>query len=644
MKLTKIFEPGKIGNLELKNRLIVSAMSSHMGNPDGTPNEAVNSYLVRKVEGGWGLIFTEDLGVTQDAGSDPVVGSLWNDAQIPAWTETVRRVHEAGGLIGAQLYHAGRQRSLKAYPTHPVAPSALKEPAVPYVPRALEVEEIHDLVKAFGESAARAKQCGFDCIEIHGAHGYLLNQFMSSFSNKRTDEYGGCLINRMRFPLEVLAACREAVGPNYPIFFRFNTCDYVEGGIELPEAVVMAKMLEEAGVDALHCTQGMFASKQTIIGPGFIPVMNFANNAATIKASVNVPVIAVGRYNDIYMSEAMLRDGKADYIVMARASLADPDLPNKAKAGKEDEIIHCIGCNQGCTGETAVGNRVNCIANPHTCRETEYDLSIVENPKKVFIAGAGVAGLAAMQGAGERGHKITLFEASNEIGGQWLAAMTPPGKTEYASLIMNYRRMLKKFNVEVRLNTPLTKEIVEAEKPDAVIVATGSKPMFLPIPGLDNRDYVKTAVEVLRGQTMYGKNVVVAGGGMTGAETAVFLAVQGCNVKMIEMAPEIITDAVAQVKSCLFEHIKKYNVEVHTHTKLTKVDGENGVIYAEEYGEPVEFKHIDMLVNAMGIRSYNPLMEELKDCGCKVVAAGDASSAKNGYKNIREGFNTGNAI
>ena len=642
MKLTKIFEPGKIGNMELKNRLIVSAMSSHMGNPDGTPNEAVNTYLVRKVQGGWGLVFTEDLGVTQDAGSDPVVGSLWNDSQIPAWTETVRQVHEAGGLIGAQIYHAGRQRSLKAYPTHPVAPSAIKEPAVPYVPRALEVEEIHELVKAFGECAARAKKCGFDCIEIHGAHGYLLNQFMSSFSNKRTDEYGGCLINRMRFPLEVLAECRKAVGPNYPIIFRFNTCDYVEGGIELPEAIVMAKMLEEAGVDALHCTQGMFASKQTIIGPGFVPVMNFANNSATIKAAVNVPVIAVGRYNDIYMSEAMLRDDKADYIVMARASLADPDLPNKAKAGREDEIIHCIGCNQGCTGETAVGNRVNCIANPHTCRETEYDLTRVEKPKKVFIAGGGVAGLSAMQGAGERGHKIVLFEESNELGGQWLAAMTPPGKTEYASLIMNYRRLLKLYNVEVRMNTALTKEIVEAEKPDAVIVATGSKPMFLPIPGLDNRDYVKTAVEVLRGRCAYGKNVVVAGGGMTGAETAVFLAVQGCNVKIVEMAPEIITDAVAQVKSCLFEHIRKYNIDVHTNTKLTKV--EPGVISVEEYGEPVEFKHIDMLVNAMGVRSYNPLVEELKDCGCKIVAVGDASSAKNGYKNIREGFNAGNAI
>lgn len=642
MELRKVFEPGKIGTLELKNRLVVSAMSSHMGNPDGTPNETVNAYLVAKVKGGWGLVFTEDLGITEDAGSDPVVGSLWNDSQIPAWTETVRQVHAAGGLMGAQLYHAGRQRSLKAYETHPVAPSAIKEPTEPYVPCALTVEEIHALVAAFGEGAARAKACGFDCVEIHGAHGYLINQFMSTFSNKRTDEYGGTLANRMRFALEVVAAVRAAVGPDFPVLFRFNTCDYVEGGIELPEAIVMAKMLEEAGVDALHCTQGMFASKQAIIAPGFVPVMHYAENAAAIKRSVKIPVLAVGRYNDIYMSEAMLRDEKADFIVMARASLADPELPNKAKAGKIDEIIHCIGCNQGCTGETAVGNRVNCIANPHTCRETEYDLSPVAQPKKVFVAGAGVSGLAAAFGAAERGHHVTVFEASDEIGGQWLSAMTPPGKSEYASLILNYRNQLKKYGADIRLQTPLTREIVDAEQPDAVILATGSTPMFLPIPGLDNRAFVKTAIEVLRGRTLYGKKVVVAGGGMTGAETAVFLAVQGCDVTIIEMAPDIITDAVAQPRACLLEHIRKYNVQVHTHTKLTKVG--DGTIYAEEYGEPVEFKHVDMLVNAMGVRSYNPLQEQLADCGCKVVVVGDASSTKNGYKNIREGFNAGNAI
>ena len=273
MKFNRVFEPGTINQLELENRLVVSAMSSHLGNDDGTPNEKVIRYLEAKAKGGWGLIFTEDLGVTEDAGSDPIVGSLWSDEQIPAWTECVRRVHEAGGKLGAQIYHAGRERKLDAYESHPVAPSAIKEPAMNYVPRALKTEEIHDLVKAFGACARRAKECGFDCVEIHGAHGYLISQFMSPFSNKRNDEYGGTLWNRMRFPLEIVEEVRRVVGEDYPIVFRMNICDHVEGGIEVPEAIVMAKILEEAGVDALHCSQGMFASKETIIPPSFISLV-----------------------------------------------------------------------------------------------------------------------------------------------------------------------------------------------------------------------------------------------------------------------------------------------------------------------------------------------------------------------------------
>ena len=639
MKMTKVFESGKIGNLQVKNRLLVSAMSTHLGNPDGTPTEAVTQYHETKARGGWGMVFTEDLGVTEDAGCDPHVGSLWKDEQIASWTEFVKRIHAAGGKIGAQIYHAGRERSLKAYDTKPVAPSAVKEPAMGYIPRALKTEEIKDLVQAFGQCAARVKACGFDCVEIHGSHGYLINQFMSGFSNKRHDIYGGTLINRMRFPLEIVEAVRQAVGPDYPVVFRMNTSDYVDGGIELPEAVVMAKMLEEAGVDALHCTQGMYASKENIIPPAFIPMMNYMNNVETIKKSVKIPVIAVGRINDIFLAEALLRDGKADFVAMARASLADPDLPKKAEQGRYEDIIHCIGCDQGCTGEAAVGGAVNCLVNPFTAKETAYDYSLTEHPKKVFIAGAGVAGLAAALAAATKGHEVRIYEKTEDIGGQWNAATVPPGKSEYQALLVFYRQQLEKKGVQILLKQELNRDIVEAEKPDTVILATGGIPLLLPIPGLDDSNMVRSAIDVLNGKTTFGRNILVAGGGLVGVETAIFLASQGCDVKLIEMASGIVMEAVSQPKACLLAAVKKYQIEVHTNTRLMRVEA--GRVYAEEYGQPITFDRVDLVVNAMGVRSYNPLEEQLKDCDCQVLVVGDAKKSKNGYKNIREGFEAG---
>ena len=484
--------------------------------------------------------------------------------------------------------------------------------------------------------------------------GYLLDQFAMTFMNHRTDEYGGALENRLRCAREILDGVKAACGSDFVVSMRLALKSYIKGynhpslhgedevGRTLEEGLEIAKRLEAYGYDCLSVDFGQYDSFYYAAPPCYMEKGRVLPLAKAAKEAVKIPILCGGRMNDPDLAAQAVAEGSIDGIVLGRPSLADPAYPQKVAMGCPEDIRPCIGCNQGCTGETAVGNRVNCIANPHTCRETEYDLSIVAEPKKVFVAGAGVAGLAAAYGAAERGHKVTVFEASDEIGGQWLSAMTPPGKSEYASLILNYRNQLKKYGAQIRLETPLTREIVEAEKPDAVILATGGTPMFLPIPGLDNREFVKTAIEVLRGRTLYGKRVVVAGGGMTGAETAVFLAVQGCDVTMIEMAPDIITDAVAQPRACLLEHIRKYNVKVHTHTKLTKV-GE-GTVYAEEYGEPITFKHIDMLVNAMGVRSYNPLQEQLEGLDCKVVVVGDASSTKNGYKNIREGFNAGNAI
>ena len=637
MKLTKVFEPGKIGNLELKNRLVVSAMSSHMGNPDGTPNEAVNAYLVAKVKGGWGLVFTEDLGVTKDAGSDPVVGSLWSDDQVPAWTETVRQVHAAGGLMGAQIYHAGRQRSLKAYDTHPVAPSALKEPTEPYVPRALTVEEIHDLVKAFGEAAARAKRCGFDCVEIHGAHGYLINQFMSTFSNKRTDEYGGTLANRMRFALEVIAAVREAVGADYPIIFRFNTCDYVEGGIELPEAIVMAKMLEEAGVDMIQVAQANHTGNMgdTIPPMGDVDYNWTLPAARAVKKAVSVPVATVGRVISLEAGEKILEDQDADIVAYGRSMLADPDIANKAASG--ECIRECLNCNKGCVDAIQGRRYISCVLNAENGNEGTVFIKPAEKIKNIAVVGAGIAGLEAARVAAKRGHHVTVYEKSDKIGGQIHLAAVPPRKSEILRAVTYYEKILPQLNVNIKLNTEAEAE--ELNQYDAVILAVGAHNMALPMP-VENSNVV-SAWEVLAGKEVQG-SCVVLGGGLVGTETAEYLAQKGVKVSIVEMMDKIAAGESSTVMPLIVKDFEKHEVAQYIQTKVVSI--KNNVIEAVHTPDeaPVELK-ADTIINALG--SKKNIFDDAK-LTVPFTYVGDCSGEKTAdiASAIRTGYHAANEL
>ncbi len=406
----------------------------------------------------------------------------------------------------------------------------------------------------------------------------------------------------------------------------------------------MAMAFEEAGVDVIHCSQALSTSKQYTTPPIYVPFANFIENTAAIKSVVNIPVIAVGRINDPLMAEALLRQGKCDLVTMARSSLADPEMPNKAARGDTADIMRCIGCCQGCAANAGKGVPIDCLVNPMLGHEADpaYDLTPVENPQKVLIAGAGLAGLSAARAAAERGHKVTVYEASNSIGGQWKAAAVPPGKTEYTTLLYYLNRRMKQLGVEIRLNTPLTREIVAAEKPDTMILATGGTPALPPIKGLNTSPIVHTAIDVLMGKVYFGKNIVVVGGGMVGVETATFLGQQGSKVTLIEMADDIMPDAVAGPRYFLNEHLEKFKVKVYTETRLKEV-GDDYVI-AEQDGQELCFKKIDTVVAAMGVKPYNPLLNELDDLNCRIITVGDASSPKDGYRNIREGFEAGLSV
>lgn len=637
----KLFEQIKIGTMELKNRLVVPAMSTLFANSDGSCTEKFIAYHEAKAKGGWGLIVTEYYGVSPTVGFFPRLFGLWDDELIANHRKLTDRVHAAGAKIAAQINHAGRQTCSAITGVHPVAPSAIRDPTMPETPKALTHGEIREIVEQFGDTALAVKKAGFDGVELYGAHGYLISQFLSRFSNKRTDEYGGPIEDRCRFVVEVIQNIRSKVGEGYPILIRLSTEEFVPGGLTISETKVIAMILERAGIDAIDCSQGIYFTSQYIIPPSTIPHAVFVNNAEEIKKVVKIPVIAAGRINDPNIALSVLLSGKADLIAMGRASLADPQLPNKIKAGNIDDILYCIGCVQGCIGENNRGNKMHCLVNPLTAREDEFEITPAVKKKKIVVAGGGVTGCEAAIIAAQRGHEVTLYEMNDDVGGQWALAAVPPGKTEFLTLIKWQKRQLGKLGVKVVLNTECTIQIIEDEKPDTVIVATGSRQSVPPIKGL-NESNVVLANDVLKGESEVGKNVLIIGGGLVGAETAEHLALYGSNVTIIEMLDEIIKDCERESKFVLLENLKKHNVAVYSSARLMEIQTDTAIFHHN--GEEKTLKGIDTFVVAVGSRPVNELVAPLVALGIPVVVAGDASGVKNGLHNVNEGFMTGLTI
>lgn len=634
----KALEPFRIGTLKLKNRLVVSAMVTNYCNPDGTPTEKFLAYHEHKAKGGWGLIITEDYVIAPKVGGFVRLPGLWEDRQIPAHRELTRRVHAAGSKIVAQIYHAGRETSSAVTGVQPVAPSPLREPSMPETPRELTVEEIHELVELFGDCARRAKEAGFDGVEVHGAHGYLVGAFASPFSNKRSDEYGGTIRNRARFAMEIIHNIKQKCGSDFPVLYRMSAVEYVHGGLGIEEAKVLARLVEQAGADCIHCSQGVYASTQTIIPPAIVPHGAYVNNAAEIKSVVNIPVIAVGRINDIDLAESILQSGKADLVTMARASLADPELPKKVQEGREEEIIHCIGCLQGCSGENGKGRCVRCLVNPLTGMEDEYDLTPAEKNKRVLVIGGGVSGCEAAICAAMRGHKVILIERSDRLGGQWITASMPVGKSEFTSFLVWQKAMLEKLHVQVLLNTTADQELIRLYAPDAVIAATGSKP-YVPkfIQGAE-QDFVINAHDVLNGKVDVHGNVVVVGGGLVGAETADTLC-SSCKVSIVEMLPQIMKEGESSPKFYMMQRFAEYGVQVYTSTKLMGIGSHT--VTAQRDGKDFVLENVDWVIIAVGVKTDTSLLETLDNLDCPVIKVGDANGVKDGYLGIREGFEAG---
>ena len=643
--MRKVFEPIQVGALTLKNRLVVSAMLTNLAAADGSATESYIAYHEAKARGGWGLIITEDHPIAPNAGTSKTLPMIYNDTLAASHAKLAERVHAAGGKIFIQLYHAGRETTSAVTGEQPVAPSAIKDPTMPEIPRELSKSEIAEIIEQFATNAYYVKKAGFDGVEIHGASGYLVGEFLSPFSNKRSDEYGGTTRGRAKFAIDLVKAIREKVGPDFPISFRLCTAEYVDGGLTIEETKVIARLLEEAGVDLLHCTQGVYASRPVITPPYIIPRASFVDNAAEIKKVVSIPVVAVGGINDIDLADEILISGKADMVTMARASLADPELPNKAQAGEYDRILHCIGCVQGCQGENSKGNHVRCLVNPCTAMETEYDLSPAVQQKTVWVIGGGVSGCAAAIAAARKGHRVTLCERNNKLGGQWNLAAVPLGKGGFTSLVRWQAQELVRLGVTVLLNKEVSAEEIRTAEPDVVLVASGSQPLIPPVDGLKDRlsnGIVVTAQDVLIGKAFAKGRIAVIGGGLVGAETAEWLAAEGNVVTLVEMQSEIVKDGVGNPKMLLIKSLHDHGVTVMTDTKVLAVDGTGMTV--EHDGLELSLNDLDVIILAAGVRPYHPLAEALADYPGEVRCIGDAAQAKNGYRNIQEAFETGLAL
>lgn len=572
-----LFTAHQIGSLTLKNRIVMAPIDTNLADQEGRVTDSLLAFYERRARGGAAMLIVENSQVDFPGGKNTMRQlSIAEEDTIQGLAKLSDVIHRGGALAAVQIHHAGRETTLEVTGgITPVAPSAIPCGHLQTPVRELNKQEIEELLEKFIRAAVRGKRAGFDLIEIHGAHGYLVGEFLSPYTNRRTDEFGGNLQGRMRFATDLVRGIKEALGKDFPIGFRYSADEFVRGGISLDrEGVQIAVALEEAGVDVLHISAGIYESLPTLLEP-----MSYAQGwrcylAASVKKAVSVPVMAVGVIREPAFAEEVLAAHKADFVAIGRGLLADADWPKKAKEGLNSDIRRCIGCNEGCLSNRLTQS-IQCSVNPETGREKNRKIERLKGKKKsVTVVGGGPAGLEAARAAAMRGCRVALFEKNDGLGGQLRFACIPPGKDKLAWTVQYYQHQMKRLGVDVRISHAATVADVLETSPDLVVVATGSIPLQPQASGLGIQ--ILTPDEILLSQALpLQATVAVIGGGGIGCETALYLSREGFQVSLFEQLGEIALDLEPITAMDIKERIARDGIAVNVNCRVSdlKADG-----------------------------------------------------------------------